>query len=105
MGALRTVVIGVVEQDHVARPQPAHDPPGDLLGGRDLAPVLAPLGPQQRLQAALARDSQAGAGCRSRMAGGAAAGATPVASAIAAVAALEVVGQSLRLRGRMRAVG
>src|SRR6476646_12043204 len=53
-------MVSVVEQDHVAWPEVARRTPRDAPGRRELAPVLAPARPQQRLQAELARDAQAG---------------------------------------------
>ena len=73
-------------------------------GRRELAPVLAP--PSTTAAAAgRARGRSAGSrGCRSPYGGRCSCGATPVASAIAAVAALEVVEHRGRLAGRVRPV-
>jgi hypothetical protein len=54
-------MVGVVQQDHVARTEVARRASGDALRRRELAPVLAPARPQQRLEAELARSAQPGA--------------------------------------------
>src|SRR3954453_14899788 len=54
-------MVGVVEKDHVAGPDVARSPRSDALRCRELAPVLAPARPEQRLEVAVAGGTQAGA--------------------------------------------
>src|SRR4051794_1868749 len=53
-------MVGVVEKDHVAGPDVARSPRSDALRCRQLAPVLAPARPEQRLEVAVAGGAQAG---------------------------------------------
>src|SRR3954447_8739406 len=52
-------MVGVVKQDHVAGSQVARGTRRDAAGRRELAPVLPPARPQERLQTELARDVEA----------------------------------------------